>query len=153
MDIGIAQTFNNLIRQYGIIAALLAVFILVAIFLIMRYAISEIEKNREAHRSKIALAEREALARESERKAVLAELAQARQHNQAIIENHLSHDAEDRKALLAVFTEAKSKEEATILALRELAEDIKAARIEASQERKTIHERLNAIHIDIGRRA
>lgn len=152
MDIGIAQTFNNLIRQYGLVAALLAIFLLVTIFLVMRYALAEIEKNREAHRSKIALAEREALSRETERKAVLAELAQAREHNQAIIENHLVHDAEDRKALLAVLTEAKTKDEATIVALRELAEDIKSARIEAAQERKTIHERLNAIHIDIGRR-
>lgn len=144
--------FSNVLNRYGLGAALLAVALLAAIFLITRYALAELENNREDRKAKLALAAKDLESKDNQRRALVAEIAAAREQNLKIVENHLAHDAEDRRALLQVLAEIKAKDDATVQAMRELTESVREDRAAAAQERKTLHERLNLIHLDVRER-
>lgn len=149
MDFGLTSAFNNAVNRYGLSAALVGVTLLVLVFLVMKYALAKIEKDKAEHASKLRIAEIDATSRDQERKALLDEIAAARAQNQKIVENHLAHDSEERNAIIKTLAHAEAKDEGTVQALRELTQTIHDSRTQAAERAKTIHERLNKLEVDV----
>ncbi len=149
MDFGLTNAFNNAVNRYGMSAALVGVTMLVVIFLVMKYAMAKIEKDKAEHASKLAMSESEARARELERGGLMAEIRAAREQNQKIVENHLAHDSEEREAIIKALAQTSAKDEGTVQALRELTQTIHDSRTQAAERAKTIHERLTVIEKDV----
>ena len=111
--------------------------------------LSRIEVKKATQLSRLSLGEREQASREEERRALVSEIATARQQNVFILENHLAHDAEDRKSIITAMANVQAKDDATVQALRELSCSIRDARTEAAEGSKTLNDRLTQIQIDL----
>lgn len=70
------------------------------------------------------------------------ENAEMRCEMKLILTNHLEHDAQDRSAVAAALKEL-------VVAQTSLTEMLRDDRVSSAEHRKTIHERLNAIHLDV----
>lgn len=70
------------------------------------------------------------------------ENAEMRAELHLVVTNHLAHDAVDREAVVKALTELTDSQ-------RELTEMIREDRSSSSEQRKGIHERLNAIQLQI----
>ena len=149
MDYGIVNTFLSVIQRYGLATALVAVALLVGVFVAMRYALARIETERAAQGASIAREGASQAARDTAQAQLVRELESARLQNLKIVENHLAHDREEREAIVRALAKADSRDEAVVSALNELAQSIREDRAAAAAERKTFHERLNAIHLDV----
>lgn len=77
------------------------------------------------------------------------ENAELRADMKLILTNHLEHDRKEREAVIQSLSKSESKDEAVVAALNELTHSIREDRAAAAAERKTLHERLNLMHIDI----
>lgn len=149
MDFGLTNAFNNAVNRYGLTAALVGVSLLVVIYLCMKYAMAKVDKDKAEFDSRLRMAEKAAADLATERKALVDEIKAAREQNQRIVENHLAHDAEDREVLVKTLAAMQAREEVTTQALRELSTSIAASREDAGKRSAALHERLNAIHLDV----
>lgn len=149
LDYGITSTFQRVIGQYGLAVALVAVVLLVLIFVAMRYALARIDGERAAQAASLARENASQVARDAAQGQLVRELEAARLQNLKIVENHLAHDRDEREAIARALAKADSRDEAVVAALNELAQSIREDRAASALERKTFHERLNAIHLDV----
>jgi len=66
-----------------------------------------------------------------------------------LLTNHLEHDRQEREEMIKSLSAIRSGEELIVTALKEVAESVKDARAEASVRSSKLHERINAMHLDI----
>ena len=144
MDFGLSSTFQSVLQRYGIATALIGVFLLVVIYIAMRFALARIEAGRRAEDHSLQMQTQLSQQASQRDTAFLGAITAAREQNMKIMENHLAHDREEREAVVKAMTQMTVSQ-------TELVEAIRAMRTESHDGSKAIHERLTQIQVDVAR--
>lgn len=144
MDFGISSTFQSVLQRYGIATALIGVFLLVVIYIAMRFALARIEAGRRAEDHSLQMQTQLATQASLRDAAFLGAINAAREQNMTIMSNHLAHDREEREAVVKAMSQMVASQAELVSAIRDM-------RVESFERSKAIHERLSGIQLDVAR--
>lgn len=156
MEYILSAVFGQTLQRSGLSAAILVLGLFALVAIAVYAAKAKVDGWRQegaAATAERAVREqerqRELVAREQERQALIGEIRASREQTFKLMENHLAHDKQEREELARVMSAFHEESRANVEILRGLQAAVEVTRSENSDGRGKLHERLNQLALQI----